>query len=80
MWKSILKTGLEIIAASLDDKYESKKLFSIKCLECGCIRELEDRFLKRSGDIEVDNEVNYADENIVSIQCDKCRNRIVSSE
>lgn len=74
----ILKTiAIELLDAKKDDP-----MFSIKCLKCGCIRELEYNFSKRSGDIGVFNDENIlnADEIIVSIQCNKCGNNLNSSE
>lgn len=74
----IIKTiAIELLGVKRDDP-----MFSIKCLKCGCIRELEYNFSKRSGDIEVfnDKSVLNADEIIISIQCDKCGNNLDSSE
>lgn len=73
---------LKTIVMELFDAKKNDPMFSIKCLKCGCIRELENIFSKRSGDIEVFNDENItnADEIIVSIQCNKCGNYLNSSE
>lgn len=73
---------LKAIAIELFDAKKDAPMFSIKCLKCGCIRELEYNFSKRSGDIEVfnDESISNADEIIVSIQCNKCVNNLNSSE
>jgi RNase P subunit RPR2 len=73
---------LKAIAIELLDAKKDEPMFSIKCLKCGCIRELGYRFSKRSGDIEVfnDEDIINADEIIVSIKCNKCGNNLDSSE
>jgi len=73
---------LKAIAIELLDAKKEDPMFSIKCLQCGCSRELEYNFSKRSGDIEVfnDESILNADEIIVSIQCNKCGNNLNSSE
>jgi RNase P subunit RPR2 len=73
---------LKAIAIELLDVKKDEPMFSIKCLKCGCIRELGYRFSKRSGDIEVfnDEDIINADEIIVSIKCNKCGNNLDSSE
>lgn len=74
---SFFKAALLGIATMLlSEKKEST--FSIKCPECECSVELKDGFTKRSGDIEVGND-DY-DENRISIRCNKCGNKIVSSD
>lgn len=79
--KSFVIPILKGVAIGVLDALNTKKddpLFSIKCLKCGCIRELEYNFSKRSGDIEVfnDKSVLNDDEIIISIQCNKCGNEI----
>jgi hypothetical protein len=73
---------LKAIVIGLLDEKKDDPMFSIKCLKCGCIRELEYNFSKRSGDIEVfnDDSVLNAAEIIVSIQCNKCGSSLGSSE
>ncbi|PQD93635.1 hypothetical protein CYL18_18865 [Pradoshia eiseniae] len=73
---------LKAIAIELLDEKKDDPMFSIKCLKCGCIRELEYNFSKRSGDIEVfnDDSVLNSAEIIVSIQCNKCGSNLGSSE
>lgn len=74
---------LKSIVSGILDVHSEKKLFSIKCLKCESIRELEDGFYKSRGNIEVENPDEnsiYAGENIVSIRCDKCGNKIFSSD
>jgi RNase P subunit RPR2 len=85
--KSFIKSAAALtfgILAEILSESGSEKLFSIKCLKCERISELEDRFYKRSGDIEVDTANEYtvvnADENFVSIECKKCGNKTYSSE
>ncbi|MCU6602191.1 hypothetical protein OCO53_17120 [Peribacillus frigoritolerans] len=70
-----------IITGILDAKRE-KISFTITCSECGCLGELSDFFSKESGDIAVVNGNQFGEkgENTVSITCNKCGNRIVSSE
>lgn len=82
MMKRFVIPVLKAIAIGLIDAKSDDPLFSIKCLKCGCIRELEYSFSKRSGDIEVfnDESVLNADDIIVSIQCNKCGNNLNSSE
>jgi hypothetical protein len=82
MMKSfVISTLGEIIKGVLGLNSERSK-FIIKCPECECLVELEDGFSKSSGDIEVVNGDGFGEnsENIVSIRCNKCGNRIVSSE
>lgn len=71
----------EIITGILDAKSE-KISFTITCSECGCLGELKDNFSKESGDIAFVNGDGIGEngENIVSIRCNKCGNRIVSSD
>ncbi len=73
---------LKAIAIELLDAKKDEPMFSIKCLKCGCIRELEYRFSKRSGDIEVSNDEDIlnTEEIILSIKCNKCGNNLDSSE
>ena len=73
---------LKTIVVELFDAKKDDPMFSIKCLKCGCIRELEYNFSKRSEDIEVFNDeyILNADEITVSIQCNKCGNNLNSSE
>lgn len=73
---------LKAIAIELLDSKQDEPMFSIKCLKCGCIRELEYRFSKRSGDIEVfnDEDIFNAEKIILSIKCNKCGNNLDSSE
>lgn len=73
---------LKTIATELLDAKKDDPMFSIKCLKCGCIRELGYRFSKKSGDIDVfnDEDIINADVIIVSIQCNKCGNNLNSTE
>jgi hypothetical protein len=73
---------IKAIAIELFDVKKDEPMFSIKCLKCGCIRELGYRFSKKSGDIEVfnDQDIINADEIIISINCNKCGNNLDSSE
>ncbi|WP_400244585.1 hypothetical protein AB3U99_24250 [Niallia sp. JL1B1071] len=72
---------LKEIAIGLLDAKKEEPMFSIKCLKCGCIRDLEYRFSKRFGDIEVfnDEDILNAEEIVLSIKCNKCGNNLDSS-
>lgn len=72
---------LKAIVIGLLEEKKADPLFSITCLKCGCARNLEYYFTKRSGDIEVFNEEDIIspDENVVSIQCQECGNTLSSS-
>ncbi|SEM74422.1 hypothetical protein SAMN05192533_105163 [Mesobacillus persicus] len=73
---------LKAVAIELLDGKKDEPMFSIKCLKCGCVRELEYNFSKRSGDIEIfnDDSTLSTDEIIVSLKCFKCGNNLNSSE
>lgn len=73
----MLNTAIELLDAKKDEP-----MFSIKCLKCGYIRELEYHFSKKSGDIEVfnDEDILNAEEIILSIKCNKCGNNLDNSE
>ncbi|MBO1511138.1 hypothetical protein [Metabacillus bambusae] len=80
-FKSAAAFTFRILAEILDES--ESKLFSIKCLKCEHISELENRFFKGSGDIAVDTNEDAlvnAEKNFVSIECKKCGNKIFSSE
>ena len=68
-----------IITGILDAKRE-KIRFTITCSECGSQREFEDRYVKESGDISVVIAEDLISENIILIQCNKCGNRLFSSD
>jgi hypothetical protein len=77
--KSLIKTALSVIVLGILSAKSEKISFTITCSECGCIGELKDYFSKEYGDIEVGNGYENG-ENIVSIRCNKCGNRVVSSD
>ncbi|MED3762025.1 MULTISPECIES: hypothetical protein [Peribacillus] len=77
--KSFVTSALSAIITGISDAKKEKISFTITCSECGCLGELENYFSKESGDIAVVNGDGIG-ENIVSIRCNKCGNRIVSSE
>lgn len=80
--KSLVTSALSAILTGILDAKREKISFTITCSECGCLGELENYFPKESGDIAVVNGDGIGEngENIVSIRCNKCGNRIVSSE
>ncbi|SDJ73408.1 hypothetical protein SAMN04490247_3030 [Salimicrobium halophilum] len=78
--RSFVLPILKIAVEFLDSK-EDEPQFSIKCLSCGCTRELEGRFSKKSGDIEVfnDEDITNNEDIVISIYCDKCGNSVDSA-